>query len=98
VCIEYGVDSLRRLAEEPDYRPRRWSADVVRAYRRKVQLIDAADDERDLRAMRGLRFEQLSGDREGTCSIRVNDQFRLILTFKTEGERIAVILELVDYH
>ena len=93
--IEYGVESLRRLAEEPDYRPR---PDVVRAYRRKVPLIDAADDERDLRAMRGLRFEQLSGEREGTCSIRLNDQFRLILTFKTEGERIAVILELVGYH
>jgi len=96
--IEYGDEVLRRLAKELDYRPGQWSVDVVRAYRRKVQLIDAAVDERDLRAMRGLRFEQLSGDRKGTSSIRLNDQFRLILTFKTEEERIAVILELVDYH
>jgi len=96
--IEYCDEMLRRLTEDPDYRLRRWGADVVKAYRRKIQIILAATDERDLRAMRSLRLEQLSGDREGTSSIRLNDQFRLILTFKTDGERVAVVLELVDYH
>jgi proteic killer suppression protein len=96
--VEYGSDLLRRLAEDPDFRPKKWGTDVIRAYRKKLQLIVDATDERDLRAMRSLRLEQLSGDREGTSSIRLNDQFRLILNFKTEDERVAVILELVDYH
>ena len=98
MLVEYCDDTLRLLAEDPAYRPRRWHADVILAYRKKIQLISDAVDERDLRAMRSLRLEQLSGDRKGTSSIRINDQFRLILTFKTEGERVAVILELVDYH
>jgi toxin HigB-1 len=96
--VEYCDKVLRRLAEDPDFRPKRWNSELIRAYRRKVQLIMSATDERDLRAMRSLRLEQLSGDREGASSIRLNDQFRLILTFKTEDERVAVILELVDYH
>jgi proteic killer suppression protein len=96
--VEYCDEVLRRLIEESDYRPKRWGVDVIRAYRKKIQLIRAATDERDLRAMRSLHLEQLSGDRQGTSSIRLNAQFRLILTFKTDGGRVAVILELVDYH
>ncbi len=34
----------------------------------------------------------------GQTSMRLNDLFRLILKFKTEGERVAVLLEVVDYH
>ena len=96
--VEYRDDQLRRLVEDSEYRPKRWEVEVIRAYRKKIQLIGAAMDDRDLRAIRSLHLEQLSGDREGTSSIRLNDQFRLVLTFKTEGERVAVILEIVDYH
>jgi proteic killer suppression protein len=96
--VEYKDDDLRRLAEDPDFRPKRWGTDVIRAYRKKIQVLHAAKDERDLAALRGLRLERLDGDREGTSSIRLNDQFRLILTFKTENGRVAVVLELVDYH
>lgn len=98
MLVEYCDEVLRRLAEESGFAPKGWSRDVIKAYRKKVQIIAAATDERDLYAMRGLRLEQLKGDRAGQCSIRLNDQFRLILTFKTEGDRIAVLLEIVDYH
>lgn len=89
---------LHRLAEELAFAPKGWGRDVIKAYRKKLQLIVAARDERDLYALRGLRLERLKGDRAGQSSIRLNDQFRLILTFKTEGDRVAVILEIVDYH
>lgn len=96
--VEYHDEVLRRLAEEPGYAPRGWGPDVIKSYRKKVQLISAAPNERDLYAMRGLRMEKLKGDRQGQTSMRLNDQFRLILTFKTEGDRVAVLLEVVDYH
>lgn len=97
--IEYGDEDLRRLAEEPDFAPRQWSRDVIRAYRKKIQLLGAAKDERDLRQLRGLRLKELSGTRTGTSSIRLNDQYRLILRFRTDPEgRIVIVLELVDYH
>lgn len=90
---------LERLANDPEYSPKRWSRDVIRAFRRKLQLLDGATDERDLRAIKSLRLEKLSGDRAGTSSIRLNDQYRLILQFKTGDDgRIVLVLELVDYH
>jgi proteic killer suppression protein len=96
--LEYHDEVLRRLAEERGYAPKGWDLDVINSYRKKVQLIAAALDERDLYAMRGLRMERLKGNRLDQTSMRLNDQFRLILTFKTEGDRVAVLLEVVDYH
>ena len=96
--VEYHDEVLRRLAEEQGHAPKGWDPDVIKSYRKKVQLISAAQDERDLYAMRGLRMEKLQGDRLGQTSMRLNDQFRLILTFKTEGDRVAALLEVVDYH
>ena len=96
--VEYHDEVLRRLAEELAYAPKGWDATVIKSYRKKVQLITAAVDERDLYEMRGLRMEKLKGDRQGQTSMRLNDQFRLILTFRTEGGRVAVLLEVVDYH
>ena len=95
---EFHDEELRRLAVDVSFAPAKWDRDVIRAYRKKIQLIDAAEDERDLRATRSLRLEQLHGDREGTSSIRLNDKMRLILSFKTDDERVAVIHEVVDYH
>ncbi|MGA9524935.1 MAG: type II toxin-antitoxin system RelE/ParE family toxin [Myxococcaceae bacterium] len=48
--------------------------------------------------MKSLRFEQLKGDRAGQCSMRLNDQFRLIgVVEKKNGEELLII-EIVDYH
>jgi proteic killer suppression protein len=97
--VEIRDGELRRIVEDPDFKPKRWSADVVRAFRKKIQLLDAARDERDIRAYKALRLEKLAGDRAGTSSIRINDQYRLILHFETDDDgRIVVVLELVDYH
>ncbi|MEE6282873.1 type II toxin-antitoxin system RelE/ParE family toxin [Georgenia sp. MJ170] len=97
--IEYDDEGLRRLAEDAGFRPKQWRGDVVASYRKKIQLLDGAEDERDLRAMRSLNLEKLKGDRSGQYSIRLNDQFRLILTFHTEANgRVVVVIELVDYH
>ncbi|WP_225753168.1 type II toxin-antitoxin system RelE/ParE family toxin [Actinotalea sp. Marseille-Q4924] len=97
--IEYGDADLRRLACNPNFVSARWSRDLIRAYRKKVQVLAAATDDRDLRAMRSLRLERLDGARAGTYSIRLNDQYRLILDLRTEGsDRVVEILEMVDYH
>lgn len=49
--------------------------------------------------MQSLRLERLRGDRLGQSSIRLNDQWRLILRFEedTNGKVIAII-EIADYH
>jgi proteic killer suppression protein len=97
--MEFHDEELKRLVVDASFAPAKWDQFVIRAFRKKIQLIDAAEDERDLRATRSLRLEQLQGDRAGTSSIRLNDKMRLILSFRTDDDgRVAVILEVVDYH
>lgn len=72
---------------------------VVRGFRKVMQAIRAAADERDLYALKGLRFERLKGNRLGQCSLRLNDQWRLIVEIRgTAPLKIMGVIEIVDYH
>jgi proteic killer suppression protein len=44
-----------------------------------MQYIRAASDERDFYALKSLHYEKLHGKRSHQRSMRLNDQFRLIL-------------------
>jgi toxin HigB-1 len=95
---EFGSDDLERLYIDPSFEMG-LSSGVVKAYRKRVWFIDSAIDERDLRAWRALHMEKLSGDREGQYSIRLNDQFRMILELIGEGlDKRLRIVGVVDYH
>lgn len=62
-------------------------------------VIVSARDERDLYRMASLHFEKLEGDREGQHSVRLNDQWRLVVTLEeTDQGRTVNIVEIVDYH
>ncbi|HDS1816889.1 TPA: type II toxin-antitoxin system RelE/ParE family toxin [Pseudomonas putida] len=62
---------------------------------RKLAMLDAATELRDLRSPPGNRLEQLSGNRAGQHSIRVNDQWRVCFTWTENG---PANVEIVDYH
>lgn len=62
---------------------------------RKLQMLDAACDLRDLRSPPGNRLEALSGDRSGQYSMRINDQWRICFEW---SERGPANVEIVDYH
>lgn len=72
---------------------------IDRAFRNRIQFILSAKDERDFYAMRGLRFEKLKGARKHQRSMRLNDQWRLIIEFEGEGEsKKVIIISIEDYH
>ena len=75
---------------------RDYPSDIQRTALRKLLLIDAATSINDLRSPPGNRLEKLSGDRSGQYSIRINDQWRICLTWTDENNAIDV--EIVDYH
>src|ERR1700693_3170055 len=52
---------------------------------RRLQMIDDAMTDQDLRVPPGNHFEKLRGNLEGLHSIRVNEQWRLI--FRWDGSR-----------
>jgi proteic killer suppression protein len=72
---------------------------VVRAFRKKMQLIRAAPDERTFYAMKGLHFEKLKGDRRDDHSMRLNDQWRLIVRLEAGAQgKTVVVVGIEDYH
>jgi toxin HigB-1 len=68
-----------------------------RPARMKLDRMDAAASLRDLAALPGNRFENLSGDRRGQYSIRINDQWRICFEWP-RGSPGPVGVEIVDYH
>lgn len=92
VIRSFRCKDTKRLAK--GYRVRRF-ADFERVARRKLAQLDAAATLSFLRAPPGNRLEMLRSDREGSCSIRINDQWRLCFRF-VDGD--AYNVEIVDYH
>lgn len=96
--IAYDDESLELLETDPAYTGGFADA-IVKAYRKRIQQIRAATDERTFFALRSLNFEKLKGDREGQYSMRLNSQWRLIV--KLEGaapNKVVHVVEIVDYH
>jgi toxin HigB-1 len=72
---------------------------VIRSLREKLIVISAAPDERTLRNWKSLHYEQLKGDRRGQKSIRLNQQFRLLLEVDdSRNPPKAILLGVEDYH
>jgi len=63
--------------------------------RRRLEILDAAEVLQDLRVPPSNRLEELLGDRQGQCSIRINDQWRICFEWRS-GDTYNV--EIVDYH
>lgn len=96
--VEFENDDFDQLEIDPKF-DAGFQPGVVKGFRKAMQAIRAAMDERDLRALRGLRLEKLKGNRDGQYSLRCNDQYRLIVTFEGQDQRKRVkIIEIVDYH
>ncbi len=74
---------------------RRLPPQLQRVARRKLLLLNQAQNLNDLRVPYGNRLEALKDDRAGQHSIRVNDQWRLCFRWQ-DGD--AYDVAIVDYH
>jgi proteic killer suppression protein len=96
--VSFKDSALDRLETDPTFSAGLGDG-LVKAYRKAMQHIRAASDERTLHARRSFHFEKLKGGREGQHSLRLNDQWRLIVELRGAASRKTVhILEIVDYH
>jgi proteic killer suppression protein len=95
---EFRDKDLKRMRDEAGFTGG-FSDGIVGSFREVIQYIENAPDERAFAAMRSLRFEKLKGDRDGQYSMRLNNQWRLILEFegKRNDKKVRVV-EIVDYH
>ncbi|MCC8628050.1 MULTISPECIES: type II toxin-antitoxin system RelE/ParE family toxin [Xanthomonas] len=96
--VRFEDSSLERLEADPRFTAG-LDAALVKAFRKKLQFIRAAVDERSFYAMKSLHYEKLKGDRDGQRSMRLNDQWRLILRIEEDDAgRVILIVSIADYH
>lgn len=75
----------------------RFQPEIIRKYRKVVDIMIDQTDTSDLRKYNGLNYEQLKGDKSGLSSVRVNDQYRIEFEEKTVGEQtIASICDITE--
>jgi proteic killer suppression protein len=74
---------------------RRLPADLQTIARRKLRMLNNAENLNDLRVPPANRLEALKGDRRGQYSIRINDQWRICFRW-ADGD--AHDVQIVDYH
>jgi toxin HigB-1 len=75
--------------------PKGFPADLVRVSRRKLGMIDAAKELRDLKSPPGNKLHPLKDDRKGQHAIWVNDRVRVCFVWKDGG---AERVEIIVYH
>lgn len=74
---------------------KRYPNNIQRIGLRKLILIHRTKDVNDLKIPSGNGLEQLSGDRKGQYSIRINDQWRICFYWNSGA---ASEVEIADYH
>jgi proteic killer suppression protein len=102
VDVVFANDDLDQLEIDARYTVG-LSQGVVKAFRKRMQLIRAALDERDLYNLKSARFEKLEGKRQHQHSMRLNDQYRLIFEILkgNPGDKKNKVIKIVgieDYH
>ena len=69
--------------------------EVQQVGRRKLRMLNNAQDLSDLRIPPANRLEKLSGKLKQFYSIRINDQWRIIFQWNSGN---ATLVEIIDYH
>ena len=73
----------------------RISRELWPVVRRKLDMLNAASDLRDLRIPPANRLEELKGGLKGFHSIRINDQYRILFRWSQQN---ASDVQITDYH
>jgi len=96
--VEFADPDLARLERDLDFNAG-FGIEVVRGYRKVMRFIRSAADERDFRMMRSLNFEKLKGDRSHQYSLRLNQQWRLVVEVrKSDPRNVILVVAVEDYH
>jgi toxin HigB-1 len=97
MIVNFRDDWLRDFFVN-DIRSSRIPADLENRLFRKIQMIDDATSDQDLRVPPSNHFEKLRGSLKGFHSIRVNKQWRLVFRWDgAGGEAMDVYLDDHSY-
>lgn len=99
MIITFGEDFLRELYEKgkASDKKHRYQPQIIKKYSSVINLMKQQENVFGLTKYGSLHYEHLHGDKEGTSSVRVNDQYRIEFTEgMEEGKPIATICNITD--
>jgi len=71
---------------------------VVDAFFEVMSMVAGEPDERGFYVRKSLNFKKLKGDRQGRRSLRLNDQYRLIVSLEQDREGKYLLIHNIDKH
>lgn len=74
---------------------RKFPIQIQQVARRKLRMLNNAQNLNDLRIPPANRLEKLKGDLKGLHSIRVNEKWRIVFKWQTSD---AYNVQIIDYH
>jgi toxin HigB-1 len=94
MAIKSFADDKTRAVFDGDL-PKGFPKELQSATRRKLRMIDAAHELKDLKVPPNNKLHRLVDDREGQSAIWVNDKYRICFRWDN-GDAYEV--EFTDYH
>ena len=97
--VLFDKEYLGNLYEKGDSgdKKHRYQPQVVKKYKRVVDLMIDTPDVLSLAKYNSLHYEKLVGDKAGLSSVRVNDQYRIEFEeLKQDNEVIATICNITE--
>ncbi|WCT12664.1 type II toxin-antitoxin system RelE/ParE family toxin [Mucilaginibacter jinjuensis] len=74
----------------------RFNIDIELGFIKRITQMEQAQSTNDLRVLKSLHFEKLSGDLSGKYSIRVNKAFRIVFRIEKDGNNTRVEIICVE--
>lgn len=99
MVVTFDKEYLKELYEFGKVNDKRYrfQPDIVRKYKRCIDIMLNVSDITSLCKYNGLNFEKLSGNKKELCSIRVNNQYRIEFTVtEMQGEIITTICNIIE--
>lgn len=97
--VHHDDRELEGMELNPDYQGV-WQS-IAERFRRVMNIVRQAKNEVELHNWKGLRLEKLKGKRSHQHSMRLNDQWRLIVEFISRSgpnNNLCSIKSIEDYH
>ena len=71
---------------------------LIQQYKNRIKLLESIEKITDLYSFKSLHFEKLKGDKSGLSSIRLNDQYRLIVEPVNEDVVKILVIEISKHY
>ena len=97
MIIQFNNAYLQKIFEGKQVTGKpKYSQDVIQKFKKTVLMLMNTRSIKELRKFRGLNFEALKGEFKGYFSVRVDLQYRLILSIENDFVVITDVLIIED--